>query len=110
MTHKKNKINELALVDPSTKIDYLYDVWGNDPNISHNDDTGEYESDEDTYIFWRDYASAMQRQLNRKEELLRELDGTAYDALIEDLEANMVCDIEDEPRFLEQILDRHTAD
>lgn len=106
MTTLNNKISELTLIDPNTRCNWFGDLSGNDDSITYNDETGEYESNEETYKYWSDLVAEWQKADDRYFEICKIATSDQYEKMENHrLYENHTNDMEHYPSFLNDICD-----
>lgn len=108
MNNLNNKINELILTDPRTKTNWFMDLAGEDDSIIYNDDTGEYESNKETFEYWSNLVDEWQKADDRFYELTQnQNDDTICEQMLNDYRESHVNDLEHRPSEIMALCDKY---
>jgi len=107
--NETGELVELTITDPKTGLCWINDLMGNHNELPEYDDaTDVYLMTQEAFDWWKELTEAYQTADNRKHELLNELTGAKYDVAFEAFE-DIDGDLEDYPRFLNQVCDEIEA-
>lgn len=100
------KIEELAIVDPKTGVNWVNDLMGNyDELPEYDDDQDLFSMDQNSFDWWKSLTTSLEAAENRYYELSRSSSGhDNLDAERDSFIGN--CDLEDLPGALNQFCDQ----